>query len=107
MSFLAKLEKKYVQADPSYTKDNSFGRGTYRPTFSPKRFLTGDYIKFHYYPDDEISLYTFKANMKFGITKADLETLMRQHKLLRIAMNEPKEITLYFQKPAKLVSGPE
>lgn len=83
-------------------KDNSFGRGVYKNTFAIKRFVdcTG-MPEFKYYPDQEMSLYTFIADTNFSIAEGDMKTLVKAG-LQRIQVNENGFITLYLKRKAEL-----
>jgi len=84
-------------------KDNSYGLGQYEPKFTPQGYLTSSGKPvFTYFPDQKISMYTYKADTKFTITEGDLPTLM-SHGLMKVAVNEKGNISLYFKKEAKKV----
>lgn len=83
--------------------DNSFGMGEYKTSFTPNRYLNfSGKPEFTYFPNDEISMFTYKCDTKFSITGRDLETLMG-HKLVKVQVNKPGTISLYFKKKAEKV----
>lgn len=83
-------------------KDNSFGRGVYKNTFAIKQFVNCTGMPdFKYYPEDEMSLYTFVADTHFSIAERDMKTLVMSG-LQRIQVNENGFITLYLKRKAEL-----
>ena len=61
-----------------------------------KRTVSGNKPEYSHLPNTETPhLFTYPANHKFSIMRADLQTLMRQG-LGRIQTNDPNFVTLYF-----------
>ena len=83
-------------------KDNSFGLGNYKNTYAIKQFVTCTGMPdFKYYPDQEMSLYTFVADTHFSIAEGDMKTLVKAG-LQQIKVNENGFITLYLHRKAEL-----
>jgi len=99
--FLNTLLSKKTESDCELDEasDNSYGMGNWEPKYSPKQYVTGEYLRFNYFPNDGISMYTFKHDYKFGITVRDMQSLMEQG-FLKMQVNTPGEISLYFKKEA-------
>ena len=84
-------------------EDNSYGNGMYKPTLNISNYLSSYKIpEFSYDANQQIQMFTFPVNYTFGITVADMKSLIRLG-FTKMQSNNKTSISLYFNKEAEKI----